>query len=266
MVSALRGGETSSVSVVLSSSAVGLVSTVSLVIGVWWSSSISRSDVEGFIEPLASGIILLSEFLAVKPFEMTGMHCVFPGFEGHPWVLWVVSLTSDYSLDKCWFKTLFEQVDGSMVVKFDSRCRGKSFKFSYEYVEAFFLFESGELIKCFIFPVGIGEGIFEVLFKGNPMIFVCFVCSCGKACLKFDHLFFLPWFRHVSLHKCETGGDACSHVAHSLILLVGKMVYGKCDKEGMALLPVSIEGCWGSSFKSSIRRCGDHDGLPALAD
>ena len=113
----------------LSSSAVGLVPAVPLVIGVWWSSSISRNDIEGFVESLASGIVLPLEFLAMKPFEMTSMCRVFPGFEGHPWVRWVVSCASNYCLDECRFKAFLEQVDGSVVVKLDSSCCGKSFEF-----------------------------------------------------------------------------------------------------------------------------------------
>ena len=141
----------------LSSSVVGLVSAVSLVIGVWWSPSILRSNIEGFVESLASGIVLPSEFLAMKPFEVASMCCFFPRFEGHPWVRWIVSLTSDYRLDKCRFKAFLEQVDGSVVIKLDSSCCSESFEFRYEDVKALFLSESGELIECFILPVGVGK-------------------------------------------------------------------------------------------------------------
>ena len=230
------------------------------------SSSVSRKDIEGFVESLTSGIVLLSEFLTMKPFEMASMSCIFPRFESSPWVLWIVSLTGDYSLDKCWFKTFLEQVDGSMVIEFDSRCCNKSFEFRYEDVEALFLFESSELIERFVLPVGIGEGVFEILFKGNPMVFICFVCSSSKMLLEFDHLFFFPWFHHVSLHKGKTGGDTCGCIAHGFILSIGEVVDGKCDKEGMALLPVSIERCWRGSFKSSIGGCGNCNSLSALTD
>jgi len=218
----------SSVSVVLSSSTVGLVPTVSLVVWVWWSSSISRNNIEGFVESLSSGIILLSKFLSMKPFEMASMSCIFPRFEGSPWVLWIVSLAGNYCLDKCWFGTFLEQVNGSMIIECDSSCYGKSFKFGYEDVKALFLPKSSELVECLVLPVGIGEGVFEILFKGDPMVFICFICSSSKACLEFDHLFFFPWFHHVSLHEGETGGDACSYIAHGFILPIGKVVDGKC--------------------------------------
>jgi len=105
----------------------------------------------------------------MKPFEMASISCIFPGFERVPWVLWIISLTGDYSLDKCWFKGFLEQVDGSMIIECNSSCCGKSFEFQYEDVKAFFLFESGELIECLILPVGIGEGIFEILFEDGPI-------------------------------------------------------------------------------------------------
>jgi len=213
-----------------------------------------------------SGIILLSEFLAMKPFEMAGMSCIFPGFECGPWVLWIVSLTGDYGLDKCWFKTFLEQVDGSMIIECDSSCCGKSFEFGYEDIEALFLFESSEFVECLVLSVCIGEGIFKVLFEDGPVVFVCFVHSSSKACLEFDHLFLLPWFHHISLHKGKTSGDACGWVAHGFILPIGEVVDGKCDKEGMALLPISIEWCGRGSFKFSIGGCGDYDGLSALTD
>jgi len=175
-------------------------------------------------------------------------------------------LTGDYGLDKCWFKAFLEQVDSSMIIECDSSCCSKSFKFGYKDIKAFFLFESGELIKCLILPVGIGEGVFEILFEGGPMIFVCFIHSSSKMCLEFDHLFFLPWFYHVSLHEGETGGDAYGWVAHGFILPIGEVVDGKCDEKGMALLPISIEWCRRGFFKSSIGGYGDCDGLSALTD
>jgi len=262
----------SSVSMILLSSMVclvsmvGLISAVSLVVWVRQSSSISRRDIEGSVKSLASGIILLSEFLTMKPFEMAGMCCIFPGFECSPWVLWIVSLTSNYRLDECQFKTLFEQVDGSVVIKCDSSCCSESFEFGYEDVKAFFLFESGELIECLILPVGIGEGVFDILFKGGPIIFICFVHSSSKTCLEFDHLSFLPWFHHVSLHEGKTGGDMCGWVAHGFILSIGEVVDGKCDEEGMALLPISIEWCRRGSFKSSIGGCSNCDSLSTLTN
>jgi len=268
----LGSGEASSVSIVLSSSlvvlvsAVGLISIVSLIVWVQWSSSVSRRDIEGSVKSLASGIILLSEFLAVKPFEMASVSCFFPGFEHGPWVLWIVSLTGNYGLDKCWFKAFLEQVDSSVIIKCDSSCYSESFEFRYEDVEAFLLFKSSELIECLILPVGIGKGIFEILFEGGPMIFICFVHSSSKTCLEFDHLFFLPWFYHVSLHEGKTGGDACGWVAHGFIFPIGEVVDGKCDEEGMALLPISIKWYGGSSFKSSIGGCGNCDSLSALTD
>ena len=78
------------------------------------------------------------------------MHCFFPGFESHPWVLWIVSLASDYSLDECRFEAFLEQIDGPVIVKFDSSCCSKLFEFRYEDVKALFLSESGELVECFI--------------------------------------------------------------------------------------------------------------------
>jgi len=85
-------------------------------------------------------------------------------------------------------------------------------------------------------------------------------------CLEFDHLFFLPWFHHVSLHEGKTGGDTCGWVAHGFIFPIGEVVDGECNEEGMALLPISIEWCGRGSFKSSIGRCGDCDGLSTLTD
>jgi len=233
---------------------------------VRWSSSVLRSKVEGSVESLASGIVLLSEFLAMKPFEVTGICCIFPGFEYSPWVLWIVSLTGNYGLDKCWFKTFLEQVDGSVIIKCDSSCCSKSFELGYEDVKALFLLESSEFVECLVLPVSIGEGVFEILFEGGPMIFVCFVHSSSKMCLEFNHLFFLPWFHHVSLHEGKSSGDVCGWVAHSFILPIGEVVDGKCNEEGMALLPISIEWCRRGSFKSSIGGCGDCDSLSALTD
>jgi len=268
----LGSGKASSVSIVLSSSAVvlvsvvGLISVVSLIVWVRWSSSILRRNVKGSVESLAPSIILFSEFLPMKPFEMASMSCFFPGFECSPWVLWIVSLTGDYGLDECWFKAFLEQVDGSMIIERNSSCCGKSFELRYEDVKALLLFEISEFIECLILPVGVGKGIFEILFKSGPMIFVCFVHSSSKMCLEFDHLFFLPRFHHVSLHKGKTSGDVCGWVAHSFILPIGEVVDGECNEEGMALLPVSIEWYGRGSFKSSIGGCSNCDGLSTLTD
>jgi len=197
---------------------------------------------------------------------MAGMCCVFPGSKCSPWVLQIVSLTGNYGLDKCWFETLFEQVDSSVIIKHNSSCCSKLFELGYEDVKALFLFESSEFIKCLVLPVCIGEGVFEILFEGGPMIFVCFVYSSSKVCLEFDHLFFLPWFHHVSLYKGKTSGDTCSWVAYGFILPIGEVVDGECDEEGMALLPISIKWCGRSPFESSIGGCGNYDGLSTLTD
>jgi len=202
----------------------------------------------------------------MKPFEIASISCVFPWFEGGPWILWIVSLASNYCLDEYWFKTFLEQVDSSVIIECNSSCCSKLFELRYEDIEAFFLFESSELVERLVLPICIGKEVFEVLFEGGPVIFVCFVHSSSKMCLEFDHLFFFPWFHHVSLHKSETGSDACGWVAHSFILPIGKVVDGKCDKEGMALLPISVKRCRRSSFESSIGGCSDCDSLSTLTD
>ena len=94
-----------------------------------------------------SGIALLSEFLAMKPFEMAGISCIFPRFEGSPWVLWIISLTGDYGLDKCWFEAFLEQVDGSIIIEHNSSCCSKLFEFRYEDIKALFLSKSSELVE-----------------------------------------------------------------------------------------------------------------------
>jgi len=249
----------SSVSIVLSSptvilvSVVGLISVVSLIVWVQWSSSILRRDIEGSVKSLASGIVLLSEFLAVKPFEMASMSCVFPGFECGPWVLWIVSLTGNYGLDECWFKAFLEQVDGSMIIECNSSCCSKSFEFRYEDVEALFLFESCEFIECLVLPVCIGEGVLEILFKDSPVVFVCFIHSSSKACLEFDHLFFLPWFHHVSLYEGKTSCDASSFLdSYHHHLYVDSPVYSCIPTFQKATILLKFTPSGGGSSPPSI--------------
>jgi len=149
------------------------ISTVSL---GWYS--------EGFVHGLSSVLTVLFRGL---PFDVLIACFFFPIFElPRDFCSWVIVGGVYDCFDKFSFEIVFQDFNGSMVVKFNIGIFDQVFEIGKKVIKTFSMSEFAEFLVCFCLPIGVGKGSLEGIHEVIPKGFIDFKCSTVDFIIKVD--------------------------------------------------------------------------------
>jgi len=149
------------------------ISTISL---GWYS--------EGFVHSLSSVLTVLFRSL---PFDVLVACFFLPIFElPRDFCSWVIVWGAYDCFDKFSFEVVFQDFDGSMVIKFDIGIFDQVFEISEKVVKTFSMSEFAKFLVRFCLPIGVSKGSLEGIQEVVPKGFIDFEHSTVDFIVKMD--------------------------------------------------------------------------------